>query len=268
MNKSLIACSILFALSQGTEKLVEIKLGTVGKWKGHSNGPFELTLEDLQEMKTNFENAKVDGVIDLDHSTVFHGTGEAYGWIKSLEVKDNDLWAKIEWLEDGKNLIKAGKYKYISPVFQPNTIDQESGDNIGWTLHSAAITNRPFFEDLGEIVANSKNEYKKIEGEEMAVKKEDHDKVLDENKKLKEAAAKTEEARVENEVNTAIAANKVNKDQKESLITLGKGNPAALTSLLDNAKAIVAKPGDDLFENNNNNNQEKLDVLKLGGFDA
>lgn len=268
MIKSLIACNILFALNADNAEAAqdEIKLATVGKWEGHHNGPFELTIEDLIQMKTNFDNAKVDIVIDLDHATVIEGTGDAYGWIKSLEIKESELWGKVEWLDHGKELIKTKKYKYISPVFLPNTIEQKEGQNIGWTLHSAALTNRPFLEDLGEIVANNKNQK---EGESTMTEEEKQkmksleDKVKDFEDKEKADA----DAKVEKEVDDAIAANKVNKDQKESLITLGKANPEALTNMLDKAKVIVSKPEDNIYANNNSGQGgEEIDVLKLAGI--
>jgi len=269
LNKSLIACNILFALNTENVETAqdEIKLATVGNWKGHQNGPFELNLEDLIQMKTNFDNAKVDIVIDLDHATVIEGTGDAYGWIKSLEIKEAELWGKVEWLDHGKELIKTKKYKYISPVFLPNTIEQLSGQNIGWTLHSAALTNRPFLEDLGEIVANNKNQN---EGETGMTKEQEAEmkRLKDENDKLKQDQQKAEDEKIEQEVDDAIAANKVTKDQKESLIALGKGNPEALTSMLAAAKVIVTKPEDDIYANNNNQGGGDIDVLKLGGFNG
>lgn len=41
-------------------------------------------------------------------------------------------------------------------MFLPNTIERLTATNIGWTLHSAALTNRPFMEELGEIKVNNK----------------------------------------------------------------------------------------------------------------
>lgn len=262
MNKSLIACNILAEVNQD-----ELKLAIVGKWKGHVNGPFEITLEDLNQMKKNFDAGNVDLVIDLDHATILNGTGEAYGWIKELEVRGDELWAnKVEWLEHGKELIKSGKYKYISPVFLPNTIDQATGNNIGWTLHSAALTNRPFLEELGEVVANNKNQN---EGE-SGMTPEEKEKMEGLESKvttLETELNKEKEKNIETQVDAAIAANKVNPEQKDSLIALGKTNPDSLKDFLDKAKAIVVAPGNDMYLNNNQNNQdEKIDVLKLGGI--
>ena len=251
----------------------ELKIAVTGEWKGHSNGAFSLNLEDLQQIKTNFDNAKVDGVIDLDHATVFLGTGEAYGWIKELFFKGDELWAKIEWLETGLELIKSRKYKYISPVFLPNTIEQVTATNIGWTLHSAALTNRPFMEELGEIKVNNKQN--QIQNKEESMTPEEQKKMddleakvqsLEEKLKNKdEEIEKEKEKSVETEVDNAIALNKVSAAQKESLIALGKSNPDELKKLLSTMTAITV-PNNDMYANSNNNQNNKIDVLKLGGI--
>jgi phage I-like protein len=256
------------------QKSNELKIAVTGEWKGHYNGAFSLNLEDLQQIKTNFDNAKVDGVIDLDHATVFLGTGEAYGWIKELFFKGDELWAKIEWLETGLELIKSRKYKYISPVFLPNTIEQVTATNIGWTLHSAALTNRPFMEELGEIKVNNKQdqiqnkeesmltpeEQKKMDDLEAKVKS-----LEDELKTKNEDIEKEKEKSVETEVDNAIALNKVSAAQKESLIALGKSNPDELKKLLSTMTAITV-PNNNMYANSNNNQNNKIDVLKLGGI--
>lgn len=267
MNKAFITCSILFALN--LEANNEFKLAVVGKWQGHINGPFEITLDDLNQMKKNFDDAKVDGVIDLDHATVFNGTGEAYGWIKELEVRENELWAsKVEWLDHGKELIQTKKYKYISPVLLPNTINQVDGVNIGWTIHSSALTNRPFLEELGEIVVNNNQIQNKGESGMTPEEKEKMEKLEKQVETLTTEKETAETEKITVQVDAAIAANKVTPEQKDSLITLGKSNPEALTDLLAKAKAFVQVPGDnDMFQNNNQQHQQqKYDVLKLGGI--
>ena len=251
----------------------ELKIAVTGEWKGHYNGAFSLNLEDLQQIKTNFDNAKVDGVIDLDHATVFLGTGEAYGWIKELFFKGDELWAKIEWLETGLELIKSRKYKYISPVFLPNTIEQVSAANIGWSLHSAALTNRPFMEELGEIKVNNKQN--QIQNKEESMTPEEQKKMDDLEAKVKELEdklkekdddlEKEKEKGVEAEVDNAIALNKVSAAQKESLIALGKSNPDELKKLLSTMTAITV-PNNDMYINSNNNQNNQIDVLKLGGI--
>lgn len=266
MNKSLIACSVIFALSKVQEDdLNEIKLAVVGKWKGHPAGPFELTLIDLEQIKTNFDNGEVDIVVDFEHSSLWSDKAPATGWIKELFIKDEELWAKVKWIGDSIELIKSEQYKYVSPVFNKSTIDQKSGDDIGWSLHSVALTNRPFLEELGEVIANNKQQ--KGENGMTPEEKDKLEKLEKENQILKDEKAATEEKRVASEVDGAIAAKKVHPDQKDSLLAFGKVNPAGLTDLIAKAKVISALPENDMYANSNNDNSgKKYDVLKLGGI--
>ncbi|WP_266095345.1 phage protease [Aliarcobacter butzleri] len=192
--------------------------------------------------------------------------------MKELFFKEDELWAKVEWLESGLELIKTKKYKYISPVFLPNTIEQVTAQNIGWTLHSAALTNRPFMEELGEIKANNKQNQKKEESMMTPEQQKEMDdlkaKVKELENKLKEQnedLEKEKEKSVETEVDNAIALNKVSAAQKETLIALGKANPDELKKLLSTMTAITV-PNNDMYVNNNNQQNNKIDVLKLGGI--
>ncbi len=269
MNKY-ITCNYLI-----NQKTDEIKIAIIGEWKGHSNGEFRFLKEDLEQIKTNFDNAKIDAVIDLDHETVFKGTGAANGWIKELFFKGDELWANVEWLEHGKELIKTQKYKYISPVFLPNTIDQITAVNIGWTLHSAALTNRPFMEELGEIKVNNKQN--QIQNKEESMTPEEQKKMDDLEAKVKsleeklktkdEEIEKEKEKSVETEVDNAIALNKVSAAQKESLIALGKSNPDELKKLLSTMTAITV-PNNNMYTNSNNQNNQQEQKLSEAELNA
>lgn len=256
-KKSLIACSILFTMSATTneEFAQPFKIAKVGEWKGHSEGEFRLTLEDLKQIKTNFDNSQIDTVIDLDHST-YWGGGEAYGWIKALDIEDDSLVVtQIEWLESALELLKGKRYKYISPVLERNTIDSVTGENIGWTLHSAALTNRPFLEDLGEIIVNSKSN--------TAKENEDLKALEDENKKLKEQIEKSQNEKIETQVTSAIAANKVRPEQKDSLIAMAKADYASFEDFLLKAKPLVEAPPKDMFKNHKTNPHTGLTEAEL-----
>ncbi|MDC7249276.1 MAG: phage protease [Sphaerochaetaceae bacterium] len=275
--KKLLICNTAGAVLafNKDQSINSITIAVVGHWKGHIHGEFDLTIKDLEQIKTNFDNSNLDVVTDLDHATLYQGTGEAYGWIKELEVVDEKLQAKVEWLESGKELIESKKYKYISPVLSPNTIDEETGNNIGWTLHSAALTNRPFFEDLGEIKVNNKSNKKetknmpKLTDEEIKVLEDENKTLKDENEKLKDENKKLKKETITEKVDSAVAANKANKEQRDSLIALGEANPEELTKLLAASKPNNPFGSDGEYfagSQNNGNQDDKYDVLVLGGF--
>lgn len=266
MKKNKHKCNIFFTLNKKEFKKIEVV--KTGQWRGHVNGEFTIDEKDLLNIKNNFDGQKIDLVVDLDHATINKGTGEAYGWIKELEIKGDTLYAKVQWTKQGEKLIKEKKYKYISPVLLFNTIDPKSGKNIGVSLQSVALTNIPFMEDLGQVQLNKQQDKgKKMDKEELKRLQEENKTLKKEIKTLKEQLQKQQDEQATKEVDSAIAANKVTKEQRDSLIALGKANPKELSNLLANAKTIIQKPADDMYQNNNTNQQnEKFDVLQLGGI--
>jgi len=243
------------------------KVASVGKWKGHRAGPFTLTLQDLEQMVTNFNSSALgEVVVDFEHATLYADQAPAAGWAKELKVENDSLLAKIEWLPDTKELIKAKKYKYLSPVLVPNSVDQESGEDIGWTLHSVALTNKPFFEKLDEIKANK---HQNQTQEEKVLDKKTQEDIEKENQDLKDENKKLKAAKAEQQIDTAIAAKKVHPDQKESLLAFSASDPDGFEKFLEAAKPITSAPGgNDMFAGSNSGGGEvpKYDVLELGGF--
>lgn len=259
MSKKLIVCGAgittgLIALSAkeaetnaSTEKWQTIAV--VGKWKGHANGPFELKKEDLEQIVTNFENSDATEIVaDYEHATLYADKAPASGWIKELRVKDNSLQAKIEWLEKAKEAIKSGEYKYLSPVINPYTIDQVSGEDIGWSLHSVALTNKPFFEELDEVRINKnpiQNKENTLDEEQL----KELEGLREENKVLKEENDKLKKAKAEAKVDEAVAAKKIHPDQRDSMLAFSASDPESFEKFLKNAKVFTPAPGsDDMFE--------------------
>jgi phage I-like protein len=93
-------------------------------------------------------------VVDYDHQSVFSavpgvgGLAPAAGWIKEFEVRTDGLYGRVEWTDKAAQAIKAGEYRYISPVYQHD----KSGKVI--RLISAGLTNSPNL-DLAAVAASS-----------------------------------------------------------------------------------------------------------------
>ena len=100
-------------------------------------------------------------------------------------------------------MIKNGEYRYLSPVLDPQTIDQVTGDDIGWGLHSAALTNKPFLEELGQVWANKFNTNPNHqEGGNMAMTPEEKtafDNAIAEAERLKNVDAENTTLKADNE---------------------------------------------------------------------
>lgn len=94
--------------------------------------------------------------IDYEHQTVHSkANGQpapAAGWFSALEWRPGSgLWATgVRWTERARQMIAAGEYRYISPVF---VYDRKTGQ-ITRLLH-AALTNDPALDGMAAVAASS-----------------------------------------------------------------------------------------------------------------
>lgn len=258
-----LAASNFFMLKQAIEITGEtpwLKIGISGKWEGHPVGAFELNQATFDQMVGNFEKSGVDIVCDYEHQTLYGEQAPASGWIKkiplSLKAENGELFAKIEWTDKAKEYIENIEYRYLSPVFAPNTIDQTSAANIGWTLHSVALTNKPFLQELDEVRLNKLNNQTKEETPMTEQEKAELDALKAENASLKADKEKlttevlaNKDASAVLKVDAAIAAKKIHPDQKEHALKMCKADMEGFDKFMETAKPFVTAPGSDLFEN-------------------
>jgi phage I-like protein len=228
----------LFALFQNAPLNGEakVKLAVTGAWKGHPTGEFAITADDLAQIKSNFERQKALLPIDYEHQTLTGAKAPAAGWIKSLAIEGDALIAEVDWLTEAAEHIKAKAYRYISPVFSAKTIDQISGENIGWTLHSAGLTNKPFLDELGELSLNKITSQKNKEAE---MEKEKEESLSAEIKALKAEndALKTERENERNKiaetfVGELIANKKIDEKIKDKALIFAKAD-------IESFKAVI-----------------------------
>jgi phage I-like protein len=95
-----------------------------------------------QLMLDAFTAGGVDLPLDLEHATELKAPqGEpapAVGWVKELEVRDGQVWGRVEWTDDGRNAVESKAYRYVSPVF---VFERASKRVVALT--SVGLTNRP-----------------------------------------------------------------------------------------------------------------------------
>ena len=116
-------------------------------------GSIKLDKDDLRKFKENFDTKKRRTEIAVDYSHMSHL--EAAGWIKDIELREDDteLWIEVEWTKDAKSKIEDKQYKYLSADFSMKYIDEETGEVIGQMLHGAGLTNRPFIRGMNAILS-------------------------------------------------------------------------------------------------------------------
>lgn len=126
----------------------EIEVLRPGKWDHPKYGEFEITTEDISKFADSLAYRK--GIpIDVEHQT----KEGAVGWVKELIDKGRQgLKAIVEWTKEGYELISEGKFRFFSPEFQFQYEDPETRQEHENVLLGGAITNRPYFKGLGELV--------------------------------------------------------------------------------------------------------------------
>lgn len=146
-------------LEEGAE-LNRIQILRTGTFHHPQYGKFVITDETLETMVKNFQEVRpkspTELVVDFEHLSAGDLTdpkqGKAAGWIKSLVKQDGGLFADVQWNEEAAEAIKKKEFRFISPEFDLNYTDKESGKKVGPTLISAALTNRPFLEGMAPVV--------------------------------------------------------------------------------------------------------------------
>jgi len=267
VKRKLIALSVATSISITKETKEQwLTIGTTGKWDGHSVGSFAMDSGTFSQMVENFKNSGVDIVVDYEHQTLTGEIAPASGWIAqgNLKTEEGNLLAKISWTEKAEEMIEGGEYRYTSPVYAPNTIRQEDGANIGWTLHSVALTNKPFLEDLSDLMERMEQDddllpnKKNLKGETMTEEeKQEMEELRAQNKALLDAQA-------EDMVDNAIALKKIAPEQKEASLKMCKKDMEGFKAFLDTAKPLINLPPNNVFPNTN----PLVDTPKTMSIDA
>jgi phage I-like protein len=148
-----------------------IEIMKAGSWPEESNkGHIEITLEDLQQYKTNFDKglgmpggAGFGLPLDFMHEE----WDKAAGWIKQLDVEGTTLFATVEWTDAGRQALQSGEFKCFSPSFYPSCLG-EWHDPEDWNVSAknvligGGLTNIPFFKGLTPITASNSDGTKNV----------------------------------------------------------------------------------------------------------
>jgi phage I-like protein len=139
---------------EGTK--VRVQMFPIGHWDGHPDGPLDVTKQDLETAIKNFTTTQRALPVDFDHGLDFQDTPEgrrAAGWIKDLELADDGLYATFDATDEAAAWIKGGQYRFISPTFMYSFTNKDSGEDQGFTLLRAGLTNVPWFDGMAPCIA-------------------------------------------------------------------------------------------------------------------
>lgn len=135
-----------------------IHLVPFGSWKGHPMRAFTVGEAEARQVVANFEargGAKL--VVDYEHqtlNTVKNGApAPASAWVDRLELRTDGVWGHVEgWTPKAQEYLRSREYRYLSPVLMFGHKNKRSGLPEGLYLHSVALTNTPFLDELVPVV--------------------------------------------------------------------------------------------------------------------
>lgn len=156
--RPLISCHAFRLPADADGEGVWVQLLPAGTFSGRDGrGPY--VAGDVGAMTALIERSRAragsaDLVIDYDHQSVFGavpgvgGTAPAAGWIVEMQARADGIWAQVRWTEAAAARIRAGEYRYLSPVY---THDDQG--RVGVILN-AGLTNTPNLE-LAAVAARA-----------------------------------------------------------------------------------------------------------------
>lgn len=211
----------------------KVKVSPVGDVIGYDGRSFRI---DGEMVLASIERNGLHIVLDENHSFA-----EAAAWFlkDSFEVREDGIYASIEWTPKGKSLAENKSYRYLSPVF-------DMGDNrsvIG--LDSVGLVNRP------NLLNNEINKKEEEILDELAKLKEENKKLQESNDALKKEL-ETFKKGTTLEVNTTGA-----DTQAAEMKALKEQNDKVLVEFGE-MKTFVAKFGEQKTLEENNNSSKTL----------
>lgn len=134
-----------------------IHVAPLGKWDHPVYGEFEVTRDTVREFVQNFNDGIRKPKLPITAGHDSFEEHKAIGWMIELQEGVNGLYAKVEWTPDGQDLLLKGSFKYFSPEWFTTYTDPANGKEYGHVLIGGALTNKPFFRELENIVAFSEH---------------------------------------------------------------------------------------------------------------
>lgn len=138
-----------------------LQIHKIGTWavEHASAGKIELTREQGNEIISNFNAGVLRRDVPLDERHQTDNDGHAFAWFKELRwgsegqgLSDDAepdgsgtiLYGRVDYTDLGEVSLSNRRYQYISPQYDRDYVDKETGKHHGWVLLAAASTNSPF----------------------------------------------------------------------------------------------------------------------------
>ncbi|MCP3048333.1 phage protease [Xanthomonas euvesicatoria pv. allii] len=136
----------------GPELMLEIQLTPAGAFRPSDGRDMSVPAWRIDQVIASqvlerFNARRNPPVVDYEHQTLHKETNgqpaPAAAWMRALQWRDTGLWASVELTSRAAELIQAGEYRYVSPVFR---YDENTGDVLA--IEMAAFTNHPAIDGM------------------------------------------------------------------------------------------------------------------------
>ena len=106
----------------------------------HANDGRFFRIPDPAGLVARIQAGSFPLLVDYEHRSFYGIDSQAAGWCSAVELREDGIWARIDWTEAAAAKIEGREYRFISPEFQAHTETQEI-----LTLGAISLVNRPAF---------------------------------------------------------------------------------------------------------------------------
>src|SRR6185295_12133190 len=153
--------SVAVPVKNFSASLVDVKEGELpwiqifpfGHWPHPVYGDTTVNHKTASDYVKNFkENVRrIEINTDYEHGTDKAKGDKASGWYRDMELRDDGVWAQIEFTPTALSEIKDGEWKYFSPMFYDDYLDEETGETFENVVVGGGLTNKPWMKDMVPI---------------------------------------------------------------------------------------------------------------------
>lgn len=215
---------------------------------------------DPEALAAAFAADGLDLPVDVNHAIDLAAPrgerSDAVGWLKEMRVQDGRLQARVEWLDEGRELIVSRKYRYVSPSFFADKDGRTLALKALSLVPSPALANQPALASAPSSTTKEERKMEKLaaalglqpdasEGSLLAalsagfVPKKNHDELVAQlaasETKLKEIEDAGRKARVDALIEGALKEKKILPAEKDHYAQL-----CATDSGFESVKALLA----------------------------
>ncbi len=121
-----------------------------GKWQHPYYGEIIVNQKTFKNIMKNFNDPKNKNKLVLDEN--HEPEHRALGFFQKVYQEKNRLMAEIKINQRGANILSDGSYYYFSPEIIFDGKDDETGKPIKDLLQGGAVTNKPYFSNMKELM--------------------------------------------------------------------------------------------------------------------